>query len=275
MNRFIMLLLCVFLFCVLSACGAPSVLESDSQTATPTSETQLQAEQSTDTEEELNSVIPAEIKAFQTLLGEYVNIEHYEEADIEIGEEYECSYSLKTEYRREYNAWGPKAGYITVGSDTKVKEGKAMVSDLLSEGWKFSSSNAEDSELGVNRMVHGYELVKDSKIIRLGIANETEEIIKLKDGSVTDIHLELYSCDFDGSKNYSRLSSAVDFDIDGKVTQDSAVPDMIAAFGEPSAVSYFSDSDRAYITITFGSLELKASSDGNTIYDVAWYVTGS
>lgn len=176
------------------------------------------------------------VDEFNTFIKDYVDVSHYK--DNSNGSETLCSLSLDSQYKPDYqknndaHLFSDKG--VTVDSDSNIKIGMKL-SEILSQGWKFQYEETYDDTLGAHLADGGYYIEKNGKQVRVSSANHEDEAVKYPDTSLNSFELFLYSSDY----NYAEKSSnALDFDIDGKVNQDSDLKGIITALGEPSSLLY-------------------------------------
>lgn len=250
---------------------APKQAGISSGEAEPTEQmpTEEMPAEETSAEEE---AIQEKLVQMEQLLAQYVDLSHYDidQPDIDRNE-----YALQSAFKpANYNDWPPADGYITIDGNVKITTGETKVSDLLAAGWDFAEAEAaENYDLGAMRTVGSPSLYKDDKEIRVGLANPTEETVKWKDAYIDYIVLE--QCEFDRDNGcYIALSTATDFDIDGKLNQDSQLADIIHALGEPGSVLCYvvdSRSEKSYFTIEYGPVIFKVTADGAQIVEFTCY----
>lgn len=256
MKKFTVLLVVISIVGTLAACTENPA--SSDQADTPATSQATEALPTTDTQEQSpTEEVLDDAALFQKYLSSCINIDHYSFTN--------DTFSLKKEYRiHSYNDL-PKDGYIFVDVDTKISTGVTTVNELLEQGWELPASLTPEQKIGANIDVSSPELTKNGHTIRVGMHNDTDASVSLKDAKISHITLEQY----DAHSPEIRLAEAADFSIDGIITHNSTLQNIVNVYSEPTSISFHSD--LLYIRIEYNSLVFNISVDGNTIYNIQWF----
>lgn len=269
MKRLLYFFLCVFFLMALSACD-PNREEAGNTAATNTvtpESTAAPENTATDEGTEPETTEPPEtlkgLPAFQALIAEYVDLDLYDDPFID---DNSCDYSLKDKADPQNF---PKNGYIVVGNGVKVYTNETLVSELLSQGWTFAAKITDDTKIAANITVSGHTLTQGDHEILVVLVNDTDETVHITEAKVASVILEQYGS---GDKFTNKLASATDFLLDGKISQDSGIQDILELYGAPWEVSYVEQHGYSYIRLSYGVfLSFQISADGSTVFQVSCY----
>ena len=259
------LTLCIFLS--LCACDAERG-EENTLTATeikpaaaPTESAKNDATEPTEEETAAPTETVDSMVLFENYLGSYLDSSHYHTDN-------QGLIYLNSEYKVNEYGYLPANGYILIDGHLKVTTKKSTLNDLLLQGWNLGFELTDENQIGAHISASGYTLERDGHEITIGLLNNTDEAIHLKDALISYIVLEQYI-----SRDYfeNRVASAPDFLIDGKIDADANIQTIIDLYGEPTNISFTMKDRSAYMVIKYDALHFQMSVDGNTLYCVSWY----
>lgn len=275
MKKTLAFLIVLVLLISLPACGSGSNSTTQNSNGTAASEN-AKEETATDVAESATSNTE-EIAKFENFIKDYVDLTHYDTVNTTGSK---GSIALKDDYKPDYETKKDVSLVndikVVYEDDIEIKKG-TKYQEFLDKGWE-PKGDLDYASLENNYIYSGIDLYKNDKKIQISLMSDKKETTPIKDCVVATAIEYSYKLQDTAKKNSFDLSkkdpSSPDYMINGKISKNSSLKDIISAFGEPTNIV---NTEKAlsisYYDAGNGELEFMLSPDGKVIasFILSWH----
>lgn len=269
MKKVLAIIIVFVLLISLPACGSNSEgTAQGSQEATASTESKEEA--TTEVAESATSN-SEKIAEFQNFIKDYVDMTHYESIDT-IGSN--GSIVLKDGFKPDYEL-NKDVSFVNdikvvYEDDMEIKKG-TKYQEFLDKGWE-PKGDLDYASVESNFIYSGIVLYKNDKGIQISLMPEKKETTPIKDCVVATV--VDYSYSWDSGEFSKKDPSSANYKINGKLSSESGLKDIISTFGEPHQITnYEKGLGINYLDNGYGELKFRLSPDGKVIADfsLSWH----